>query len=81
MVMKIVLKTQPPKIVVKLVEQLRISSELAQWRLVMLLWPLHFCLTFSLLTVYYVCMNFYCLYSYLKGQRFLAMVGKQFWLR
>ena len=43
MVMKIVLKTQPPKIVGKLVEQLRISSELAQWRLVMLLWPLHFC--------------------------------------
>ena len=38
MVMKIVLKTQPPKIVGKLVEQLLISSELAQWRLVMLLW-------------------------------------------
>ena len=28
-----------------------------------------------------LCLNFYCLYSYLKGQRFLAMVGKQFWMR
>ena len=25
-----------------------------------------------------LCPNFYCLYSCLKGQRFLAMVGKQF---
>ena len=28
-----------------------------------------------------LCLNFYCLYSYLKGQRFLAMVDKQFWMR
>ena len=28
-----------------------------------------------------LCPNFYCLSSYLKGQRFLVMVGKQFWRR